>query len=106
MDVNNTFANRLNYLRLANNLTMQELAKLAGVSQPLISNLLHGHRVIGECTARKIAAALQLQGEELENFVYLAINNCTQKVLNSSKAYPAEILNCIAGELNALGISP
>ena len=85
---------------------VQELAKLAGISQPLVSNLQNGHRVIGEHTAKKLGTALQLHGKELEDFVYLAINGCTEKVLNSAKGYPAQILNLIALELSALGILP
>ncbi len=102
----NKFSNKLNTLRKARNLTIQELAKLSAVSQPLISSLEHGQRVIGEYTARKIGTALQLHGKELEDFIYLAINGCTEKVLKASKNYPAEILNLIAGELSALGILP
>ena len=104
--MNNTFGNTLNTLRQARHLTVQQLANLAGVSQPLISNLINNNRVIGEYTARKIATALQLSGEEFDSFIFLAINGCTEKVLNSSKDYPAEILNLIAGELSALGILP
>lgn len=102
----NTFSNKLNSLRKSRNLTSQQLAKLSSVSQPLISSLENGQRVIGEYTARKIGSALQLHDKDLENFVYLAINGCTEKVLKSSRNYPAEILNLIAGELSALGILP
>lgn len=106
METNITFANKLNTLRQARHLTVTELAKLAGVSQPLISNLIHGRESIGEFTATKIGTALQLHGQELQDFIYLAINDCTEKVLHSSKAFPAQVLNIVAGELNALGISP
>lgn len=106
MKLYHTFSNHLNTLRQTRHLTVTELAKLAGVSQPLISNLIHGRETIGEYTARKLASALQLQGNELQEFVYLAINDCTQKVLNSSKAFPSQVLNVVANELNALGISP
>lgn len=106
MEPNYTFGDKLNSLRLERNLTVHELAKLSGVSQPLISNLIHGQRVIGEYTARKIARALQLRGEELEEFIHLAINNCSQRVLSSFRTYPSEVLNMVAGELNALGILP
>lgn len=106
METQITFGNKLNALRRVRNLTVQQLADLADVSQPLISNLINNNRVIGEHTAKKIANALQLSGDESDNFIYLAINGCTEKVLNSSKGYPAEILNLIAGELSALGILP
>ena len=105
--MNDTFANKLKTLKQARNLTVQELAEKAGVSGGLISGIIHGYRVIGEKTARKIATALNLQGQELEDFIHLALNNgCTEKVLNSSKGFPSEVLNLVAGELNALGISP
>ena len=104
--MNNDFGNTLNTLRKDRNLTMQELAKLADVSQPLISNLLNNRRVIGEYTARKLGKALQLSGNLLEDFVFQAINNCTEKVLNSSKGFPAELINLVTDELNALGIEP
>ena len=106
MEDNNTFGNTLNKLRQERNLTVQELAKLSNVSQPFISNLIHGHRIVGEYTARKIGTALQLHGKEWEDFIFLAINGCTEKVLTASKNYPAEILNLIAVELSSLGILP
>ena len=106
METNLTFANKLNHLRQARHITVTELAKSAGVTQPLTSNLIHGRESIGEYTARKIASALQLDGDELEDFVYSAINHCTEKVLNSSKAFPSQVLNMVAGGLNALGIIP
>ena len=105
--MDNTFANKLKTLKQARNLSVRELAQQAGVSGGLISGLLHGYRIIGEKTARKIAGALSLQGEELEDFIHSALNNgCTEKVLNASKGFPSEVLNLVAGELNALGISP
>ncbi len=101
-----TFGNRLNTLRKQRNLTVHQLAKLAGVQQSLISGLNSGKRVIGEYTARKIGRALQLDGQELETFVYQAINNCSEKVLDDYQDYPAEVLNLIAGVLESIGIAP
>ena len=105
--MDNNFSTKLNTLKQARNLSVQELAQKAAVSGGLISGLLHGYRIIGEKTARKIAGALNLEGEELEEFIHSALNNgCTEKVLNSSKDFPSEVLNLVAGELNALGILP
>jgi transcriptional regulator with XRE-family HTH domain len=101
-----TFPERLNALRKAQHLTTRQLAKRAGVYQPLISSLETGHRVIGERNARQIGEALRLTGKELEDFVYLAVNQCTEKVLNEFKGYPAELLNLIAAELRGMGILP
>ena len=103
---NHTFAHKLNSLRQARHLTTRELATKAGVGQPLISGLISGDRVIGEYTARKIAAALQLTGRELEDFVYLAINNCSEKTLEASKKYPAELINLVTEKLQSSGVLP
>jgi len=100
------FGNTLNRIRKQQHLTVHQLAKLAGVPQSLISGLQTNNRVIGEYNARKIGKALQLDGDDLESFVYLAINNCTERVLNEFKSYPAEVLNLIAGVLESMGISP
>ena len=101
-----TFGERLNNLRKQHDLTVYQLAKRAGVHQSLISGLQTNNRVVGEHNARKIGKALQLEGEALESFVYQAINNCTEKVLNEFKSYPAEVLNLIAGILASTGIMP
>lgn len=102
--MNNTFANKLSDLRTTRGFTSTELAHRAGVPQSLICGLQKQNRVIGEYAARKIGKALQLSGNELEDFVYLAINDCSDKVLQAFKDYPAEVLNLIAGELKAFGI--
>ena len=103
--MNNTFANKLSNLRIGRGFSSTELAHRAEVPESLICGLQKQNRVIGEYAARKIGKALQLSGRELEDFVYLAINNCSEKVLQSFKGYPAEVLNLIAGELYASGIS-
>ena len=104
--MDNNFGSTLNTVRMARSLSTAQLAKLADMSQPLICNLINNRRVIGEYAARKLGAALDLHGKQLEDFVLQAINQCTAKVLNASKAYPSEILNLVAGELNAMGIVP
>ena len=104
--MNTFFGNKLNNLRTTRGLSSVELAHRANISEGLLSGLIHGQRVIGEYTANKIGNALQLTGIELEEFVYAAINNCSEKILESSKKYPAELLNLIACELQALGILP
>jgi hypothetical protein len=62
--------------------------------------------VIGEYAALKIGRALQLDGDDLETFVYLAINKCTERVLDKYKGCPAEILNLVADLLEKAGITP
>ena len=106
MEVNNTFGKKLNKLKIAHGLSSAELAHRAGIGEGLLSGLIHDQRVIGDFTARKIGKALQLTGDEMETFIYSAINNCSEKILESSKDYPAELINLVAGKLKANGISP
>ncbi len=104
--MNHTFANTLHQLRTSLHLTSAELADKANVPRSLISGLQSGNRVVGEYTAKKIGTALNLTGQELEDFIYLAINACSEKVLNASKAYPAVLINLVAAKLQEHGILP
>lgn len=97
---------KINDLRIKRTLTVNQLAQQAQVPASLISGLQTNHRVIGENNARKIGTALKLDGEELKDFIYLAINQCSEKVLEEAKSYPAEVLNLIAVRLRAMGILP
>ena len=81
--MNNTFGNKLNELKIARGLSSVELAQKAGISEGLLSGLIHDQRVIGEYSAKKIGNALQLTADELESFVYAAINNCSEKNIGS-----------------------
>ena len=38
--------------------------------------------------------------------MYAAINNCSEKVLESSKKYPAELINLVTSTLQERGIEP
>lgn len=100
------FSELLSRLRKQSNLTNLELAELADVPRSLIPGLQSGKRRIGEYQARKLGTALGLDGRNLEHFVFCAINNCTEKVLKDSQAYPAELLNLAARQLKAAGIGP
>jgi len=102
--MNREFSTLLQQLRLSANLTNEQLAHLADVPESLLSGLQNGNRRVGEYQARKIGLALELEGEALEQFIYRAINTCTEKVLNASKDYPAELLNLLAVQLRQSGI--
>ncbi len=103
--MNAQFSSQLHKLRTDAKLTNLELARLAGVPESLISGLQNGNRRVGEYQARKIGRALKLTGNELEQFVYTAINTCTEKVLGDAKAYPSQLLNLVALQLHRAGIS-
>jgi len=100
------FSEQLSNLRIEAQLTNQELADDAAVPASLIAGLQSGKRRIGEFQATKIGKALNLEGAALEQFVYDAINNCTEKVLEESKGYPAELLNLLARQLRQAGVLP
>ena len=100
------FSEQLSNLRIEAQLTNQELADKASVPASLIGGLQSGKRRIGEYQARKIGKALNLTGADLESFIYDAINNCSEKVLEESKGYPAELLNLLARILKHAGIAP
>jgi transcriptional regulator with XRE-family HTH domain len=100
----NSFSQTLQALRTSAKLTNFELARLAEVPESLISGLQNDNRRVGEYQAMKIGRALKLTGEPLEQFVYDAINTCTEKVLNDAKPYPSRLLNLVALQLYRAGI--
>jgi len=103
--MNEPFSSQLQRLRTVARLTNSELARLAGVPESLISGLQNDNRRVGEMQARKIAGALRLTGNVLEDFILHAINTSTEKVLNESKPYHARLLNHVATQLREAGIS-
>ena len=93
-------------LRTRLGLTVRELAERAHVPAPLVSGVQTGNRIVGENNARKLGTALDLTGQELEDFVLQALDSATDKVLVSSQNYPAILLNLVAAKLRATGITP
>ncbi len=100
------FRQYLKQLRASAGLSNRDLAARAGVPHSFIAGLQAGSRRVGEIQARKIGAALGLNGENLEEFVLLGVDTCTEKVLNTAKGYPASLLNLIATQLRVAGIFP
>src|SRR5450631_4108997 len=103
-NMNLPFSTQLQTLRANAKLTNNELARLAEVPESLISGLLNNNRRVGEYQAMKIGRALKLTSENLEDFVYSAINTCTEKILNTAKPYPSQLLNLVAVQLHRAGI--
>ena len=104
--ITQTFPERLKSLRKARNLTSEQLAHKANVPSTLICALQKGYRSVGENNATKIGVALGLKGTELRDFVYLALNRAVGKLLKESQGYPSELLNLVATQLRAAGITP
>lgn len=87
-------------------LTSKELSKRASVSESLLSGLQNGNRRIGEKQASRIATALGLKGWEKSDFIFMAMNLSSKRLLESSREYPVEILNSLPILLINKGISP
>jgi hypothetical protein len=102
----NEFPNLLTTLRKKARFTNIELAEVADVPRSLIPSLQSGKRCVGEYQARKLGAALGLQGKDLEDFVFCAIDRCTEKVLKDLQDYPAPLLNLVALQLRNAGVTP
>ena len=92
-------------LRTKAKLTNAQLAQRADVPESLISGLQNDNRRVGEFQAGKIGRALGLAGDALDHFIYEAIDNCTEKVLNDAKSYPSRLLNLLAMQLRQAGIA-
>ena len=100
----NDFPNLLSRLRRSAKLTNIQLAEEANVSRSLIPGLQSGKRCVGEYQAKKLGVALGLDGKELIDFIFCGINRCSEKVLQESQPYPAELLNLLARQLNLAGV--
>jgi len=85
-------------------LSGKELSKRACVPETLVSGLQNDSRKIGEVQATRIGKALGLSGNELQEFVYVALNESKGRLLNSSKIYCAEILNYLLNLIATHGI--
>ena len=102
----NDFPHLLSRLRRNAKLTNVQLAEEANVSRSLIPGLQSGKRVVGEFQAKKLGVALGLEGKELDDFVFCGINRCSEKVLQDSQPYPAELLNLLARQMKIAGVKP
>jgi transcriptional regulator with XRE-family HTH domain len=102
----NHFKDLLISKRKALELTSKELSKQSSVSESLLSGLQSGNRRIGEKQASRIASALGLINQDERDFIFMAMNESTQRLLESSKSYPVEILNSLPGLLRNKGVLP
>ena len=101
----NHFKDLLISKRKALGLTSKELSKQSSVSESLLSGLQSGNRRIAEKQASRIASALGLKGQEKSDFIFMAMNESTQRLLESSKAYPVELLNYLPVQLQKIKVT-
>ena len=102
----NQFKDLLKSKRKELGITSKELSELASVSESLLSGLQTGNRRIGEKQASRIASGLGLLGEEHSDFVFMAMNESRDRLLESSEDYPVETLNFLPLLLRKMRISP
>jgi transcriptional regulator with XRE-family HTH domain len=100
------FSDYLTQLRTSAGLSNRELGVKAEVPRTLIAGLQSGRRRVGEYQASKIGKALGLHNEDLDAFILLAVNTCTEKVLKEAQDYPSTFINLIAKQLRLAGILP
>jgi transcriptional regulator with XRE-family HTH domain len=100
------FKNHLKLKRKELGMTSRELAGRSCVSPSLLSGLEKGNRVVGEKQAKRIAAALNLENQEHSDFVFMAMNESRDRLMDLSEDYPVETLNFLPMLLRKMGISP
>lgn len=101
-----SFGEKLKTLRKQQHLTIYKLGELADVPFTLISALENNRRSIGENNATKIGKALGLEGHQLREFVFLALNDAQGKILEEYHGYPADLLNLLPTILKDAGVEP
>jgi len=101
-----TFGEKLRTLRKKNNLTIYKLGELADIPFTLISALENSRRKVGVNNATKLGRALGLADQSLRDFVYLALDNATGKVLEEFRSYPADLINLLPTLLKDAGVNP
>jgi transcriptional regulator with XRE-family HTH domain len=72
------FGLRIRQLRQQQGLTLIALAARTGVTEPAIVAVEQGHRAVGESLAGRLASALSVCGESLEEFMFASV--ATRKV--------------------------
>ena len=100
------FKNHLKLKRKELGMSGKTLARKANISESLLSGLQKGDRAIGEKQAKRIATALNLENQEHSDFVFMAMNESRDRLLDLSEDYPVETLNFLPLLLRKMRISP
>jgi transcriptional regulator with XRE-family HTH domain len=102
----NEFKKQLAACRERSGLSYRALEKVSGITYSALAAMQGGHRPCGEQSARRLASAFGLSGETLDAFVLNALNTSRERVLESVKEYPAEVLNLLGLMLLGACIKP
>jgi len=85
-------------------LTRGELIEKASVYENLNSALINEEHRIEEREAARTASALRLELCKKGNFIFMAISESEEHLLELSKAFPVEMLNCLPVLLRSVGM--
>ena len=100
-----TFKEILKNERIRLGLSATKLSEMSGLHVSLISALEHGHRCIGEKSAKKLSIALGLKEREQEQFIYSAMEESADRLLKKSESYPVELLNYLPVQLQKMKVT-
>ena len=100
------FREQFEVYRKESGLSYRALEAVTGIKYSALAAMMAGNRPVGEQSARRIASAFGLSGEPLEAFVLSALSTSRERVLDSLKEYPAEVINLLGLVLLANGIKP
>ena len=101
----NEFKKQLAECRERSGLSYRALEKVTGIKYSALAAMENGHRPTGEQSARRLASAFGLSGEMLKIFCLSAMNTSKERVLESVKGYPSQVLNLLGLVLIAQGIT-
>ena len=91
-------------LRKQSGLSYRRMELVTGIKYSALAAMENGNRPIGEQSARRIATAFDLSDDARERFVLSALNTSRERVLESTKNYPSQVLNHLALLLMSHGI--
>ena len=105
-NANSKFTEKFGSYRKKAGLSYRALEAVTGIKYSALAAMATGNRPVGEQSARRIASAFGLSGETTESFVLSALSTSKERVLESVKDYPPEVLNHLGLLLLAHGIKP
>jgi len=100
------FGGLLKRLRTQRNLTLRALHALSGVVYSMISCIEAGDRAAGGDAARRMADALNLVGEERQQFLFAAAaTRRKDRLVEYARTLAPELVNFVPSVLSRLGIN-
>ena len=102
----NDFPELLATLQKRANLNDTQLAQKAGVPRTLVCDARNNKKKVGQTQSTKLGKALGVTGNDLQSFIFSAMNAAHDKLLEEYTDTPAEIVNLLPQQLKLAGIKP